>query len=48
MQVVFRRLNERQYGIGLIRDGDQDVGSDVAVRLAPGGTVGGSFRGSVG
>ncbi|MCV7228644.1 hypothetical protein [Mycolicibacterium komossense] len=36
MDVVFRRLNERQYGIGLIRDGRRDVGGDVAVRVAPG------------
>jgi hypothetical protein len=36
VDVVFRKLNERQNGIGLIRDGARDVGGDVAVRLAPG------------
>lgn len=36
MDVIFRRLNERQYGIGLIRNGKRDVGGDVAVRVAPG------------
>jgi hypothetical protein len=35
-EVVFRRLNDRQYAIGLIRDGTRDVGGDVAVRIAPG------------
>jgi hypothetical protein len=38
MEVVFRRLNDRQYGIGLIRSGARDVGMDVAVRVAPGDT----------
>jgi hypothetical protein len=36
MDVVFRRLNERQYGIGLIRGGKRDVGGDVGIRVAPG------------
>ena len=35
---MFRRLSDRQYGIGLIRDGVRDVGDDVAVRIAPGDT----------
>ncbi|MBS1696636.1 MAG: hypothetical protein JST91_31025 [Actinobacteria bacterium] len=33
---VFRRINSRQYGIGLLRNGARDIGGDVAVRLAPG------------
>ncbi len=36
--MVFRRLNDRQYGIGLIRGGVRDVGNDVALRVAPGDT----------
>ncbi|HTI77444.1 MAG TPA: hypothetical protein VL634_20765 [Mycobacterium sp.] len=36
MEVVFRRLSHRQYGIGLIRDGARDVGENVAMRVAPG------------
>lgn len=36
MEVVFRRLNVRQYGIGLVRDGVRDVGDDMALRIAPG------------
>lgn len=38
MEVVFRRLSDRQYAIGLIRDGARDVGRDVAMRVAPGDT----------
>jgi hypothetical protein len=38
MEVVFRRLSERRYAIGLIRDGARDVGRDVAMRVAPGDT----------
>jgi len=38
MEVVFRRLSDRQYAIGLIRDGARDVGGDVAMRVAPGDT----------
>lgn len=38
MEVVFRRLSDRQYAIGVIRDGVRDVGGDVAMRLAPGDT----------
>jgi hypothetical protein len=38
VEVVFRRLNDRQYAIGLIRDGSRDVGRDVAMRVAPGDT----------
>src|SRR5262249_39286601 len=36
VDVVFRRISDRQYGIGLVRDGVRDVGGDVAVRIAPG------------
>jgi hypothetical protein len=38
MKAVSRRLSDRQYGIGLIRDGVCDVGDDVALRIAPGDT----------
>jgi hypothetical protein len=38
MEVVFRRLSDRQYGIGLVRVGSRDVGDNVAMRIAPGDT----------
>lgn len=36
MQVIFERVDDRRYRIGIVRDGRYDVGVDVPVRAAPG------------
>ncbi len=36
MQVIFERVDDRRYRIGVVRDGRYDVGVDVPVRGAPG------------
>lgn len=36
MRVIFERVDERRYRIGVMRDGRHDVGADVPVRGAPG------------
>lgn len=37
MQVIFRKVDERRYFIGLRRNGTHDVGPDVPPRIGPGG-----------
>ncbi len=37
MQVIFRKIDDRRYHIGLRRNGPHDVGPDVPLRIGPGG-----------
>lgn len=37
MQVIFRKIDNRRYHIGLRRNGAHDVGPDVPLRIGPGG-----------
>lgn len=37
MQVIFRKVDDRRYLIGLRRNGPHDVGPDVPPRIGPGG-----------
>lgn len=36
MQVIFERVDDRRYRIGITRNGRDDVGADVPIRNAPG------------
>jgi hypothetical protein len=37
VRVIFERIDDSRYRIGVLRDGRFDVGPDVPLRLAPGG-----------